>query len=128
MKTMTLPSRMRGVSMIGWLLIGTVVVVFGSEGMKTIPAYLEFNTVKGAIVSVLQDSKAALKSESELRGELDKRFVINNVKAISVTDVGFSKEVSGVIAVVDYEVRENLFGNLDLVMTFSGEFTKDGRR
>ena len=96
--------------------------------MKTIPAYLEFNTVKGAIVSVLQDSKAALKSESELRGELDKRFVINNVKAISVTDVGFSKEVSGVIAVVDYEVRENLFGNLDLVMTFSGEFTKDGRR
>tara|TARA_Y100001972_G_C7595107_1_gene298277 strand:+ start:62 stop:448 length:387 start_codon:yes stop_codon:yes gene_type:complete len=128
MKTMTLPSRMRGVSMIGWLLIGTVVVVFGSAGMKTIPAYLEFNTVKGAIVSVLQDSKAALKSESELRGELDKRFVINNVKAISVTDVGFSKEVSGVIAVVDYEVRENLFGNLDLVMTFSGEFTKDGRR
>ena len=128
MKTMTLPSRMHGVSMIGWLLIGTVVVVFGSAGMKTIPAYLEFNTVKGAIVSVLQDSKAALKSESELRGELDKRFVINNVKAISVTDVGFSKEVSGVIAVVDYEVRENLFGNLDLVMTFSGEFTKDGRR
>ncbi|MEE4251310.1 MAG: DUF4845 domain-containing protein [Alcanivoracaceae bacterium] len=128
MKTMTLPSRMRGVSMVGWLLIGTVVVVFGSAGMKTIPAYLEFNTIKGAIVSVLQDSKAALKSEVELRGELDKRFMINNVKAITVNDVRFMKEVGGVTASVEYEVRENLFGNLDLAMTFSGEFTKDGRR
>jgi hypothetical protein len=119
---------MRGVSMVGWLLIGTVVVVFGSAGMKTIPAYLEFNTIKGAIVSVLQDSKAALKSEVELRGELDKRFMINNVKAITVNDVRFMKEVGGVTASVEYEVRENLFGNLDLAMTFSGEFTKDGRR
>lgn len=128
MRTMTLPSRMRGLSMIGWLLIGTVVVVFGSAGMKTIPAYLEFNTIKGAIHSVLQDPKVALKSENELRGDLDKRFMINNVKAISVRDVTFSKEGARVVAIVDYEVRENLFGNLDLAMTFSGEFTKDGRQ
>ncbi|MDF1630180.1 MAG: DUF4845 domain-containing protein [Alcanivoracaceae bacterium] len=128
MKTMTLPSKMRGVSMVGWLLIGAVIVVFGSAGMKTIPAYLEFNTIKGAIVSVLQDSKVALKSESELRGELDKRFMINNVKAISVSEVGFVKDAGGVSAIVDYEVRENLFGNLDLAMTFSGKFNKDGRQ
>ncbi|MCC1495607.1 DUF4845 domain-containing protein [Alcanivorax sp. 1008] len=119
---------MRGVSMVGWLLIGAVVVVFGSAGMKTIPAYLEFNTIKGAIVSILQDSKVSLKSESELRGELDKRFMINNVKAITVSEVGFVKDAGGVSAIVDYEVRENLFGNLDLAMTFSGKFNKDGRQ
>jgi hypothetical protein len=77
---------------------------------------------------VLQDPKVALKSESELRGELDKRFMINNVKAINVTDVSFSKDGGRVVAIVNYEVRENLFGNLDLAMTFSGEFTKDGRQ
>jgi hypothetical protein len=128
MKTMTLPSRMRGISMVGWLLIATVVVVFGSAGMKTIPAYLEFNTVKGAINSVLQDPKVSLKSENELRGELDKRFMINNVKAIQPSQVTFSKEGGRVVAIVNYEVRENLFGNLDLAMTFAGEFTKDGRQ
>lgn len=128
MRTMTLPSRMRGISMIGWLLIGTVVVVLGSAGVKTVPAYLEFNTIKGSINSVLQDPKVALKSENELRGDLDKRFMINNVKAIKVTDVNFSKEGGRVTAILEYEVRENLFGNLDLAMTFSGEFTKDGRQ
>jgi hypothetical protein len=112
--------------MAGWLIILVVVVVFGSAIIKTAPAYIEFNTIKGLINSILQDPKVSLKSESELHSDLDKRFMINNIDAIQASDVAFSREGGRVTAIVGYEVRENLFGNLDLIMTFSGEFTKDG--
>jgi hypothetical protein len=114
MRTMTLPSRMRGVSVLGWMIIGIVAITFGSAAIKTIPAYLEFNTVKGAINSVLMDPKVALKSEMELLSDIDKRFNINNVTAISSSDLRFAREGARVTISVDYEVRENLFGNLDL--------------
>src|SRR5690554_1286259 len=126
MTTTVLPSRMRGVSVLGWLIILVVIVVFGSASIKTAPAYLEYNTIKGLINSILQDPKVSLKSESELRNDLDKRFMINNITAIKASEVIFSREGGRVTAIVDYEVRENLFGNLDLIMAFSGEFTKDG--
>lgn len=126
MTTTALPSRMRGVSVLGWLIILVVVVVFGSATIKTAPAYLEYNTIKGLINSVLQDPKVSLKSENELRSDLDKRFMINNIDAIQASDVVFSKEGARITATVEYEVRENLFGNLDLIMAFTGEFTKDG--
>ncbi|MFN3715025.1 MAG: DUF4845 domain-containing protein [Alcanivoracaceae bacterium] len=114
--------------MLGWMVIGVVVVVFASAAIKTIPAYIEFNTIKGAVNSVLQDSKVGLKSENEIRSDIDKRFVINNVKAISAQNLGVLIEGGRVTVTVDYEVRENLFGNLDLAMTFSEDFRKDGRQ
>lgn len=126
MTTTVLPSRMRGMSILGWLIILVVVVVLGSAIIKTAPAYLEYNTIKGLINSLLQDPKVSLKSENELRSDLDKRFVINNIDAIKASDVTFSREGGRVTVVIGYEVRENLFGNLDLIMAFSGEFTKDG--
>lgn len=123
--TTTLPSRMRGLSMLGWIVVAAVVVVFASAGVKTIPAYLEFNTIKGAVASVLQDGKVALKSDNEILADIDKRFMINNVTAISYRDIQIEREGGSLVLVVEYEVRENLFGNLDLAMTFSEEFRKN---
>lgn len=124
MKT-TMPSKMRGLSVVGWLLVAAVVVVLGSAAIKIIPAYMEFNTIRGTLNSVLQDSKSALKSDSEILSDIDKRFMINNVKAITYHDIVVERQGNTMILSVDYEVRENLFGNVDLVMTFSDEFRKN---
>jgi hypothetical protein len=128
MKTTTLPSRMRGISFLGWMLILIVAVVFISAGVKIVPAFLDFNTIRGIISSVLQDPKAALKTDTELLSDVGKRFSINNVTAIGVDDVVISRESSRLTMSVSYEVRGNLFKNIDLVMSFDEDFVKDIRQ
>lgn len=67
-------------------------------------------------------------SESELRQALDKRFLINQVEAIKVDDLVFSREGGVLIISTDYEVREPMFYNVSIVMTFKEEFSKDVRQ
>jgi Domain of unknown function (DUF4845) len=125
---MTRPSQQRGISMIGWATILLVAVVFGTAALRMVPVYMEHNTIATAIKSVLQDSKTALMSPREVRDALGKRFTINQVDAISVNDLIITKD-SGILKIsTDYEVREPLFYNVSIVMTFQDEFSKDVRQ
>lgn len=128
MRTTTLPSRMRGISFAGWMLIGAVVIVFAAAGVRIVPAFLEYSTISGAINSVLQDPKIGFKTDTEIMSDLGKRFSINNVEAIGVDDIVITREGPRVILSVDYEVRGNLYANIDLVMTFKEDFVKELRQ
>ncbi len=125
---MTMPSQQRGISLIGWAVILLVVVVLGTAAFRMVPAYMEYNTISSMIKSLLQDSKTALMSPREVRDSLSKRFTINQVDVITVNDLAITKE-GGILKVsTDYEVREPMFYNVSIVMTFQDEFTKDVRQ
>ncbi|WP_290538015.1 DUF4845 domain-containing protein [Alcanivorax sp.] len=125
---MTRPSQQRGISLIGWAVMLLVAVVLGTAALRMVPAYMEYNTVSSSIKSLLQDSKTALMSPREVREALNKRFTINQVNVISAYDLGVTKE-GGVLTVsTDYEVREPMFYNVSIVMTFKDEFSKDVRQ
>lgn len=125
---MTMPSRQRGLSLISWMVILVVVAILGTAAFRMIPAYLEYNTISTAIRSLLQDNKVAMMSGGEIRAALDKRFLINQVNAITVNDLKISKEGGVMVIATDYEVREPLFYNISIVMTFKDEFSKDVRQ
>jgi len=100
----------------------------GTAALRMVPAYLEYNTISSAIKSLQQDSKTALMSPREVREALHKRFTINQVNVISVNDLAITKE-GGVLTIgTDYEVREPMFYNVSIVMTFQDEFSKDVRQ
>ena len=125
---MTRPSQQRGMSMISWAVVLLVVVVLGTAALRMVPVYMEHNTVSSSIKSLMQDSKTALMSPREVRDALSKRFTINQVDAISVNDLIITKE-GGILKIsTDYEVREPLFYNVSIVMTFQDEFSKDVRQ
>ncbi len=124
----TTPSRQRGMSMISWAVVLIVVAILGTAAFRMVPAYMEHNTISTTIRSVLQDSKTALMSPREIRDGLSKRFTINQVNVIRVDDLAIVKE-GGVLTVsTDYEVREPMFYNVSIVMTFKDEFKKDVRQ
>lgn len=127
MKTMNSPSSVRGLSLVGWILVIIVVVIFATSAIKMVPAYIDFNTISSMANSVLSDSKVGLKSENEIRADFAKRMSINNLTVISAQDLIIEKDGGTVKVLVDYEVRENLFSNVDVVMAFNREFTKDVR-
>jgi hypothetical protein len=125
---MTMPSQQRGVSLIGWAVILLVAVVLGTAALRMVPAYMEHNTISSSIKSLMQDSKTALMSPREVQDALNKRFKINQVNVISANDLAISKE-GGILKIsTDYEVREPMFYNVSIVMTFQDEFSKDVRQ
>lgn len=125
---MTMPSQQRGISLIGWSVILLVAVILGTAALRMVPAYLEYNTISSSIKSLLQDSKTALMTPREVREALHKRFTINQVNAISVNDLAITKD-GGILKIsTDYEVREPMFYNVSIVMTFKDEFSKDVRQ
>ena len=112
-------ARQGGLSLLGWIVVLIVLAVFGTAAFRMVPAYMEYNTIKSAT-----DSKTALMSEREIRDALSKRFIINQVNAITANDLVVSKEGGRVSVAVDYEVREPLFYNVSVVMTFQDTFSK----
>lgn len=123
----TAPSRQRGMSPVAMVMMVIVVVSFGTFGVKTVPAYVDFNTIDTAIKSLLSDSKVGLLSEREVADRIGKRFMINNVDVIRVSDLEINKEGGYLTVELDYEVRNNLFSNIDIVMAFKKEYRKDIR-
>lgn len=125
---MTMPSQQRGISLIGWAVILLVAVVLGTAALRMVPAYMEHNTISSSIKSLMQDSKTALMSPREVQDALSKRFTINQVNVITANDLAISKE-GGILKIsTDYEVREPMFYNVSIVMTFQDEFSKDVRQ
>ncbi|KZY36477.1 hypothetical protein A3754_06765 [Alcanivorax sp. HI0083] len=124
----TTPSRQRGMSLISWAVVLIVVAILGTAAFRMVPAYMEHNTIATTIRSQLQDGKTALMSPREIREGIGKRFTINQVNVIRVDDLAIVKE-GGVLTVsADYEVREPMFYNVSIVMTFKDEFKKDVRQ
>lgn len=123
----TAPSRQRGMSPLAMIIAIIVLVTLGTFGVKTIPAYMEFNTIDTAIGSLLSDAKVGLLSENEVRSGLGKRFTINNVTAIRAEDLDVKKEGGYLIIALDYEVRKDLFSNIDVVVTFKRDYEKEIR-
>lgn len=63
-----------------------------------------------------------------MQDALNKRFTINQVNVITANDLAISKE-GGILKIsTDYEVREPMFYNVSIVMTFQDEFSKDVRQ
>ncbi len=61
-------------------------------------------------------------SQFELRKSLQRRWDVDDVKHLKVADVKIKKNKGGKALAYKYEVREHLFANWDLVLTFDKEY------
>ncbi len=99
------------------LLVGTFVIKMGTQ-------YTQFLTVRSIMQDVATQAGAAEKSERELWREINRRFQINSVydgiveEDFSVTENGASRQLH-----VEYEVRREFLGNVDVVARFSNSET-----
>ena len=111
--------QQRGLAMGGWLLL---IVVFGmaiTMGMKLIPFYMDHNTMSSVLDGMAAEDGLAGKRKSDLRGMIQQRFKINNVRGFNVKDnIEIKRTKNGTELIMDYEIRQNLFYNVDLVTAF----------
>ena len=111
-----------GLSMTGFLIVLTLAIFFAYCGMKIGPMYMEFYSVKQALKGIAEDNSVASSSKDQIRILFQRRLEMSYASYVKTLNVlKFENGQNGKMMVVDYERRETLFGNLDVVGKFHAE-------
>ena len=110
-----------GMTMLGFLITLSVVILFLFCGMKIVPMYIEYYSVKKALASIANEQSASATSKDKIRGLFSRSLEIDYVKIIKPEMLKIETTDSGYNLVVDYERREELVANLDVVGRFHAE-------
>jgi len=108
----------KGMTAIGWLLVLGLIAFFTLITLRLVPAYLEFAKVTSVLESLQNEPGITRKTKGEIISMIAKRFDVNDVYQVDAKQVKVTKE-KGVLKVsINYERREHLVGNVDVVTTF----------
>ena len=111
----------RGMTMLGFLITLSVVILFLFCGMKIVPMYIEFYSVKKALASIANEQNAAASSKEAIRALFARHIKIDYVKIIKPDMLKIETTGDGYNLSVTYERREELVANLDVVGRFHAE-------
>ncbi|GAB3354824.1 DUF4845 domain-containing protein [Lysobacter tyrosinilyticus] len=111
----------RGMSLIGFILVLGVVGVFAYMGMKVIPMYSEFYSVKQSLNGLANEPGVASMDSEHIRSLFFRRMDVNYSENVKPENVKFQRRETGWQMTVNYEVRRPLIANLDVVGNFHAE-------
>ncbi|PHQ24514.1 DUF4845 domain-containing protein [Marinobacter guineae] len=120
-------SRQRGASALTMMVM---VLFFG--GLLTLviklgPAYLDDVTIQEALESLDGTEGLSQMGPAQVRTLINKRLSVNNVRGFDAKNISVEKDGEFVVINVDYEVRNNLFSNVDTVVHFKHEYEMKGK-
>lgn len=110
-----------GMTMLGFLITLSVVILFIFCGMKIVPMYIEYYSVKKMMAAISNNPESANSSKDQIRKMFRRSLEIDYVKIITPEMLKIETTDSGYNLVVDYERREELVANLDVVGKFRAE-------
>jgi Tfp pilus assembly protein PilE len=116
----------QGMTLIGFILVLAVVGVFIYMGMKLIPMYSEYYSVKQALEGMSKEAGMADKNPAQVRDLFFRRLYTSYAENVKPENVKLVRNEAGWTMTVDYEVRRPLVANIDVVGHFTAE--KDFRR
>jgi RNA-splicing ligase RtcB len=112
------------------LTILIMVLFFGSLltlGIKLGPAYMDDKTISAAIESIRDTEGLSRMGPAQIRSLINKRLIVNNVRSLKAEDITIEKNGDVALIKVEYEVRDNIFQNIDTVVHFRHEYEMTGQ-
>lgn len=112
------------------LTILVMVLFFGSLltlVIKLGPAYLDDITIQEALESLDGTEGLSDMGPAQVRTLINKRLSVNNIRGFDAKQIAVEKNGEFVIIKVDYEVRNNIFRNIDAVVSFKHEYEMKGK-
>ena len=112
-----------GFTFSGLLVVLSIVGVITLSVLKVFPVYMEHMSVAKSMESLENNPKIGRLSSREIRTLLMKKFDMNAITSVQGGDVKIKRSTSEVKVSVIYQVRKHYFSNIDIVLSFSDEFT-----
>ncbi|MFV8781778.1 DUF4845 domain-containing protein [Microbulbifer sp. SA54] len=110
--------RQRGMSYWGWLF---VLAVFGfglTIVSKLGPGYIDAYYVEEGLQTLSKIDNVRDLTNAEIKRELGRYFTINNVRGEPLKAVKVIRGADSTLVSINYELRQPLFKNVDVVMKF----------
>jgi len=103
---------------IGWLLVLGLIAFFTLITLRLVPMYLEYSKVASVLESLKSQPGIGNEARSGIINLVSRRFDINDVRGVDPKIVKVTKERGKMIISINYERREHLVANIDVVGTF----------
>ncbi len=107
-----------GITLMGFLVVLSVVSFFFIIGAKLFPAYSEFNSVKTVMNDVALEPGAANFTLTQAWNSMERRFNISYVETPTRTCLTLDRK-AGANLTCTYEYRTGFIYNIDFVVKFS---------
>ena len=108
--------RQQGLSLIGVLFIGVIVVFLMLLGAKLVPGVVEYIAIERAVQKIKNEGNTV----GDIRAAFDKHATIDDIKSINSRDLDITKEGDKVVISYAYTYNIPLMDNVRLVIDFSG--------
>ncbi len=116
--------KQQGMTFIGLVLVIAAVIFLAVIGMKVVPSYIEFFSVKKIIKSIGSDPKFNEMSKQDIIKSFDKGADIGYVTVIKGSDLVIEKSSTGNIVSATYQVVTPIVANASVLLDFNTSTAK----
>ena len=109
----------RGMTPIGWILVLLLIAFFTLIALKLVPIYLDSFTIGSVISDMRKEPGIAAKTPREVIVLIQKRLDINMVDGVTADDFFVEKRGDTMTISAEYEIREKMLGNVDVIISFN---------
>jgi hypothetical protein len=113
--------KQRGMTGLGWITVLFLIGFFVFLAFKLVPIYLEHHSVKSVLESLQEEPLITKKSIAQVRSMVLKRLNTNGIRDIKKEHIKIKKEPGTLNVGIVYEVRKDMVGNIDVLVTFDDE-------
>lgn len=113
--------QQRGLSLIGLVFWGIIIVFMALLAMKLIPAYTEYFTIQKILRDIGNDPNIKSMSNGEIRDKFSKRAMVDNITTIKAPDLDIGRDGGQTIVSAEYQFQTTLIGNVSLLVDFTAK-------
>jgi len=114
-------SKQKGFTLVGLILVFALIGIITLSVLKIFPIYMEHLAVQTSIEAIETYPEIKKMTVGQIRGLLEKKLDMNQVTSINAKDAKINRSISDITMKVEYEVRKDYIGNIDIVLSFSDQ-------
>jgi hypothetical protein len=117
---MTSRQRQQGLGFAGVLIVLIAIIFVAIIGMKLVPAYIEYFTIKKAVTSMTSSGELRGATVADVRRAFDRRTAVDDITSVRPEDLEITKDGNEIVISFAYEKRVPLFYNISVLIDFAG--------
>lgn len=114
--------RQQGASTLGIVTAILLFVAILTLGLRIGPLYIDNMSLNQAIESSARSNNFHSLSPAEIRDALGRTFRVNTI-SVNPRDFNINKTATATELTYTYEERVNIFGNVDVIVTFTNRYS-----
>jgi hypothetical protein len=117
--------QQRGMTFLGFLIVGAIVLSVVLVGIKITPDYIEFMSVKQIVQRLGNQPEFSQMGKKEIQDAFDKAASAGYVTVIKGSDLQITKDESGKqVVIAEYQVVRPIVFNISALMDFKASSAK----